>query len=169
MSRDTVIVSQIKISLMGYTSICPASGLREAGRPRDSPIPPPARFHIQSRPMSSRLNAAIFGVILFCTATMQGADRVKVTILEQKDNQSQYDGVIPGHTNATSNTNVNCAEYGSNVNCNGTTNTHATSTPARRVSYGVSGASLSLLLPDGRIALVNCDSKYAMKGDYVNR
>ena len=60
---------------------------------------------------------------------MQGADRIKVTILEQKDSQSQYNGVIPGHTNATSNTNVNCAEYGSNVNCNGTTNTHATATP----------------------------------------
>ena len=119
--------------------------------------------------MSIRLNAAIFCSILFCTAMMQGADRIKVTILEQKDSQSQYNGVIPGHTNATSNTNVNCAEYGSNVNCNGTTNTHATATPARRVTYGVSGAALSLLLPDGRIAIVNCESKYAMKGDYVNR
>jgi hypothetical protein len=31
------------------------------------------------------------------------------------------------------------------------------------------GATLSLQLPDGRVAVVNCVSKYKLKGDYINR
>lgn len=101
------------------------------------------------------------GIILFSVLAlpMLAGKRIKVTILEQRDTESQYSGVIPGHTNATSNTNVNCSDLGSNVNCNGTTRTTATTTPARRVSYGVSGSTPSLQLPDGRITVVNCDSK----------
>jgi hypothetical protein len=43
------------------------------------------------------------------------------------------------------------------------------STPPRSVGYSVTGSTLSLLLPDGRVAVVNCESKYALRGDYVNR
>jgi hypothetical protein len=39
----------------------------------------------------------------------------------------------------------------------------------REVSYSVTGATLSLLLPDGRVAVVNCISKYRPRGDYINR
>jgi hypothetical protein len=31
------------------------------------------------------------------------------------------------------------------------------------------GATFSLLLPDGRVAVVNCASKYKLKGDYINQ
>ena len=44
-----------------------------------------------------------------------------------------------------------------------------TADPPTPISYGVRGATFSLSLPDGRVAIVNCDSKYALKGDHVNR
>ena len=31
------------------------------------------------------------------------------------------------------------------------------------------GTTLSLLLPDGRVALVNCVNRYSTNGNYVNR
>jgi hypothetical protein len=37
------------------------------------------------------------------------------------------------------------------------------------MSYDVRGATFSLRLPDDRIAIVNCDSKYALRGDHINR
>jgi hypothetical protein len=33
----------------------------------------------------------------------------------------------------------------------------------------VTGATFTLLLPDGRMAVVNCVSKYKLKMDYINR
>jgi hypothetical protein len=47
--------------------------------------------------------------------------------------------------------------------------TNGYSTAPREISYSVTGATLSLLLPDGRVTVVNCVSKYSPKGDYVNR
>jgi len=37
------------------------------------------------------------------------------------------------------------------------------------LSYRVKGATFTLRLPDERLVVVDCDSKYALKGDYVNR
>jgi hypothetical protein len=45
------------------------------------------------------------------------------------------------------------------VNCSGSSKSTTSSTPSQDVSYDVTGATLSLLLPDGRLAVVNCDSK----------
>jgi len=94
---------------------------------------------------------------------------VDITIIDRQDSQTGYSYVVPGHSNSTSNTNVNCSGGETNVNCYGSTNTSRTSIPPRRISYEVRGATLSLRLPDGRIAVVNCESKYALKMDYINR
>jgi len=64
------------------------------------------------------------------------------------------------------------ASSGANSNdatCNQTTASSGTITPAQRISYEVRGATFTLLLPDGRGAIVNCESKYEPKGDYINR
>jgi len=37
------------------------------------------------------------------------------------------------------------------------------------VNYMLVGTTLSLLLPDGRVALVNCVNRYSAKGNYVSR
>jgi len=46
------------------------------------------------------------------------------------------------------------------VNCSGTSYSKTTIRPPEDVSYSVTGATLSLRLPDGRVAVVNCDSKF---------
>src|SRR6202012_1370653 len=38
-----------------------------------------------------------------------------------------------------------------------------------QVAYNLVGTTLSLLLPDGRVALVNCVNKYSLKGNYISR
>ncbi len=45
------------------------------------------------------------------------------------------------------------------MNCTGTSNAVTTVRPPRQVEYSVSGATLSLRLSDGRVAVVNCNSK----------
>ena len=55
------------------------------------------------------------------------------------------------------------------TSCNSSGDSTTTVAPPRQISYEVRGATLSLRLPDGRVAVVNCESKYAPRGDYINR
>lgn len=87
--------------------------------------------------------------------------KLTVKIIDRQNSETDYSYVVPGRSTANSNSNVNCFGTGNNVNCNGTTNTVGTNVPAQQVPYHVRGATFSLLLPDGRIAVVNCESKFA--------
>lgn len=85
---------------------------------------------------------------------------LEVKIVDRKDNETEYTYVVPEQFSSRSNSYANC--YGENyVSCSGSTTTHGTITPAHDVSYNVRGATLTLLLPDGRAAVVNCESKFA--------
>ena len=53
------------------------------------------------------------------------------------------------------------------VSCSGTAQASSSSTPASTVSYQVRGATLSLRLPDGRVAVVNCDSRLPPAGAVI--
>jgi hypothetical protein len=97
------------------------------------------------------------------------AETLAVRIIDRQDSASDYTYVVPSTSNSTSNTNVNCSGNENNVNCSGTTLTTGTTAPPRRISYQVHGATLSLQLPDGRVTVVNCESKYKLRGDYINR
>jgi hypothetical protein len=87
--------------------------------------------------------------------------KLSVKIINREENETEYTYVVPGYLSSNSNTSVNCSAGGSSVNCNGTTNTTGTITPAHEVSFHVRGATYSLQLPDGRVAVVNCESKFA--------
>jgi hypothetical protein len=89
------------------------------------------------------------------------AQKLTVKIINREDNETDYTYVVPGFSSSNSNTNVNCSGDASNVNCNGTTTTNGVSTPGHEVSYHVRGATFSLQLPDGRVAVVNCESTFA--------
>ena len=134
--------------------------------------------------LTSRLKC-IAAVVVFSglSTALCLAQTMKVKIVQRQNNETGYSSFVPGHINTTSNTNLSgntntngnidlsSGNYNStsNTSVNGTTTTYGTITPPRQVSYSVTGATLSLLLPDGRVAVVNCVSKYAPKGDYVNR
>lgn len=99
--------------------------------------------------------------LLLAFAMPASAQKLNVRIIDRQDHDTDYSYVVPAHLYANSHANVNCSGDGNNVNCNGSSNTYATGTPAEDVPFHVRGATFSLLLPDGRIAVVNCDSKFA--------
>jgi len=117
------------------------------------------------RKMGVSLLAVLAGLLL---TNMAYAQKMTVKILNRQDNESGYSYQVPAHYSSTSNATANC--YGSdNVNCSAHETTNGYATAGHEISYSVRGATLSLLLPDGRLAVVNCMSKYKLKMDYINR
>jgi hypothetical protein len=113
------------------------------------------------------MKLAIAGLILVCAASAS-AQKLDVKIVDRQDSATGYTYFAPGHFNSESTSNLNC--YGdTNVNCYGSSTTNGTITAPHRISYEVRGATFTLLLPDGRGAVVNCESKYMPKFDYINR
>ena len=106
-------------------------------------------------------------VLLLSAPSLACAQKFDVKIVGREDNETEYTYVVPGHFTAQSNSSANC--YGSesalgnssNVNCTGSTTTTGATTPAQQISYHVRGATFTLLLPDGRAVVVNCESKFA--------
>jgi hypothetical protein len=90
-----------------------------------------------------------------------------VKIIDRRNSETNYSYVIPGHSDSSSHFYLNC-DLGT-VRCSGSASTHEYSTEQSEVSYDVVGATFSLLLTDGRIAVVNCESKFKEKMDYINR
>ncbi|HZP63381.1 MAG TPA: hypothetical protein VFB28_08200 [Terriglobales bacterium] len=106
------------------------------------------------------MRLTIVAIIFGCTASGL-AQKLDVKIVDRQDNETEYTYVVPSHFSSQSNSSANCNGNDSYVNCNGSTTTNGYSTPAHQVSYHVRGATFSLLLPDGRVAVVNCESKFA--------
>lgn len=88
-------------------------------------------------------------------------------IQQRKSNSSQYEYTVPGYAvsncggfasgSATANSTGNTAT--ANGWGLGSTNCSTVGADSHTVDYSVSGATLSLLLPDGRMVVVNCDSR----------
>ena len=106
------------------------------------------------------MRLAINVVFLFFSM-LAGAQTFDVTIIKRQSNETEYTYVVPGSFSSVSNSNATCSGTDSSVNCNGSTHTTGFSTPAREFSLHVRGATFTLLLPDGRLAVVNCESKFA--------
>lgn len=106
------------------------------------------------------MKSALAALILVCAASAS-AQKLQVKIVDRQDNETEYTYVVAGHLFANSTADVNCSNSDTNTNCTGSSTTTGTVTPAHEVSYHVRGATFSLLLPDGRVAVVNCESKFA--------
>jgi len=99
-------------------------------------------------------------LVLFVASLSLAQTKLTVTIVNRQDNETDYTYVVAGQFNSQSNSNANCNVGDSNVNCNGSTATSGSVMPAQQVSYHVRGATFTLQLPDGRSAVVNCESKF---------
>lgn len=118
--------------------------------------------------MKSLLKALAASSLLACAA-LASAQKMDVKIVNRRSGETGYNYVVPGRSVSSANTNMNCYAGSSNMNCSATTTSTGFTTAPRPISYSVTGATFSLLLPDGRIAVVNCVSKYKPRGDYINR
>jgi hypothetical protein len=106
------------------------------------------------------MKLTVIALILACSSSAF-AQKLDVKIIDRQDNETDYTYVVPSHFASQSNSSANCGVTDFNVNCTGSATTNGYATPAHQVSYRVRGATLTLLLPDGRGAIVNCESKFA--------
>jgi hypothetical protein len=91
--------------------------------------------------------------------TTYAAEKLAVTIIGRQDSESSYSYVIPGRSTTTSQANADCSKVANQVNCSGAVTSTTLATPAVAGGFTATGATLSLLLPDGRIVVVNCSDK----------
>jgi len=116
------------------------------------------------------MNLPCFLLAVICsTSILNGAEMVKVQIVDRHDSEQGYSYTIPQSITSTSSTDVSCIAYPNSANCAATTQTTGVATPPRNIAYSVRGATYSLRLKDGKIVIVNCESKYMPRGDHINR
>lgn len=99
--------------------------------------------------------------VIFLGPLFAVAQTFDVTIINRQSNETEYTYVVPGSFSSVSNSNANCTGSDTYLNCSGSTYTTGHSTPAKEFSLHVRGATFTLQLPDGRLAVVNCESKFA--------
>lgn len=82
-----------------------------------------------------------------------------VTVIDRQERESAYTYVVPSRTTMVSSTSATCSGATLNTSCSATGSATGTTAPGFVGSYAVSGATLTLLLPDGRLVVVNCVAK----------
>ena len=103
----------------------------------------------------------VIAVLLIILPLSGFSQKLEVKIINRHDNETDYTYIVAGHSNSQSSANINCGVNSYNVNCAGSSTTYGFNTPAYQVPFHVRGSTLSLLLQDGRVAVVNCESKFA--------
>jgi hypothetical protein len=119
------------------------------------------RWNVKCQIALRTMRTCLVAAVVAFVAAPAFAQRLAVKIIARQNNETDYTYVVGGYSNSTSNTIVNCDTNPGNVNCNGSTSSTGFSLPAQQVSYHVRGATFSLRLPDGRVVIVNCESKFA--------
>src|ERR1700687_3008879 len=109
--------------------------------------------------------------LLALAAVASAADKslLSVKIVDRRDSATDYSYTIPSKFYANSTSTVNCGADFIGVNCYGGSTTTASAIGPRTIAYQVSGATLTLQMADGRIVVANCQSKYQLRFDYINR
>jgi hypothetical protein len=105
------------------------------------------------------------------------AQKMDVKVIDRRASDTAYNYQVPAHPAAASDASADCNTSSSSSsssnsasgNCS-TSDPFAADDPAPgRPSYRVTGSTLALLLPSGKIAVVNCVSKNMLKIDPINR
>jgi hypothetical protein len=113
----------------------------------------------------SRLAIGLAVASLTCSVPSAFAQKLEASVLYRQDSDNRYIAVVPGYSGPDADITGACMLDPDPPNC------PAVDSPSARgeVNYMLVGTTLSLLLPDGRVALVNCVNRYSAKGNYVNR
>jgi len=89
------------------------------------------------------------------------AQTLLVHIVQRQDTKTELTAVIP---EATADKSSTAAKKPADSK-----STSTTDKGSQTRSYTVTGATLTLRLPDRRLVRVTCESKYALRFDYINR
>jgi hypothetical protein len=92
--------------------------------------------------------------VAFCVCPAS-AQKLEATVLYRQSSATNYSALVPGYSATGA---VDCAADIANQACS----EPAADMPGEH-SIDVTGTTLSLLLPDGRVAVVNCLNKYSYK------
>ncbi len=106
------------------------------------------------------LGIALVVGCLFSGEITVAAQKLDATVLYRQNSDTGYSALIPGYSDPAS---PDCAADTTNVECS------SPSQHTANAAYNVTGTTLSLLLPDGKIAVVNCVNKYSSRGTYLVR
>jgi hypothetical protein len=92
------------------------------------------------------------------------AQKLDATVLYRQNSDTDYSAVVPGYSATT-----DCAADITNPDCAAPAHAPGLNPAMGELAINVVGTTLSLLLPDGRVAVVNCVNKYSSRGTYINR
>ncbi len=102
------------------------------------------------------IRTLIFAIL---PSLLGAAEKMNVKIVDRQDNATVYNYVVPAYSQTNATGNVNCTAYPNSVGCQGASNSTTIARPPIAGQYQVTGATLTLELPDGRRAVVNCAAK----------
>lgn len=113
--------------------------------------------------LTSRLRSlAILGVFIALCGVTGSAQMMNVKIINRQTGDTAYNYSVAGRSTTSTETRVKCKDGTYATHCRETTTTETQYVPPQQGTYTVTGATLSLLLPDGRVAIVNCASKLSL-------
>jgi hypothetical protein len=110
-----------------------------------------------------------FAVFVVGLATAAAAQSMDVVIIDRQSGETEYSYTVPQVSTTNGAAQARCSEFGYSANCAASGSSSTVTRPSQQYGYSVRGATLSLKLPDNRIAVVNCESKYALRMDHINR
>lgn len=96
------------------------------------------------------------------------AQKVAVSILYRQNSDAVYTAVIPGYS-STADAAVDCAADGSNDACSSQARSLPAAPAPSEFTLSVIGTTVSVALPDGRVAVLNCVNRYSPRGTSINR
>ena len=117
-----------------------------------------ARRSLHPGGLAIRPLVPLFAVVAAFVTQTAAAQKLDVKIIDRQYGTTEYTYVAPGYFYSQSNSSASC--YG-DVSCSASTTTTGLIAPPRQISFQVRGATFALQLPDGRAAIVNCESKFA--------
>jgi hypothetical protein len=91
------------------------------------------------------------------------AQKLGASVLYRQDSDVAYRAVVPGYSGPNADITGACTLDPDPANCPSPENSNG------EPVYTLVGTTLSLGLPDGRIAVVNCMNRHSERGTYINR
>ena len=107
----------------------------------------------------NKLSLTALLTLVSLSASAAPPKKLDVIVIDRKDVTSEYNYVVPGKISSNGDASVNCTSIGTSTNCTASGENHKEFSPGMIGNYQLTGSTLTLQLPDGRLTIVNCDSK----------